>query len=570
MKLIRLPFFLAALLLMVAAPGLGGQVQEVAAPDAAATLNYIHAAWDTLTRSATDCNSLTDVKVEGGAADGGASAAALLYLPADMPTSPKLNALAQSCHVRVLLLPRKIEKLGDVRPEELKAPGLLYLPNPYVVPGGRFNEMYGWDSYFIVLGLEADHREDLAKGMVDNFLFEIENYGAVLNANRTYYLTRSQPPFLTSMIRAVFENPASFEATPAGRIKARAWLAHASTLAEKDYATWDRPEHKAGTTGLSRYWDYGNGPVPEMADDSTYYTDVIRWLVAHPHEGGDGFLLKAAEHPDAAEAARLKQTSCDVQGSVVCARAWFGGYRLSREFYAGDRATRESGFDTSNRFGPFSGAAEEYAPVCLNSLLYRYERDLEHLALLLGNDRDAAHWDRRSQQRAAAIQRYLWRAKDGVFADFNFVHAKSSSYDFITSLYPLWAGFATREEATAMEAKLNLFERAGGLSTSNTNTGLQWDEPYGWAPTNWMVVAGLEAYGFRADAARIAGHFDATVDAGFAADGTIREKYNVVKGNSDVQVSTGYTANVIGFGWTNAIYLKMKEVLPKATGEATH
>jgi alpha,alpha-trehalase len=563
MRLIRLLFFLAALLLMVAAPGPGAHAQETAAPDAAATLNYIHAAWDTLTRSATDCNSLTDVKVDPGAADGVARAAAVLYLPADMPTSPKLNALVQSCHVRVLVLPRKIAKLGDVRPEELKAPGLLYLPNPYIVPGGRFNEMYGWDSYFIVLGLEADHREDLAKGMVDNFLFEIENYGAVLNANRTYYLTRSQPPFLTSMIRAVFENPASFEATPAGRIKARAWLAHAYTLAEKDYATWDRPEHKAGTTGLSRYWDYGNGPVPEMADDSTYYTDVIRWLVAHPHEGGDGFLLKAAEHPDATEAERLKQTSCDVHGSVVCERAWFGGYRLSREFYEGDRAMRESGFDTSNRFGPFSGATEEYAPVCLNSLLYRYERDLEHLALLLGNDRDAAHWDRRSQQRAAAIQRYLWRAKDGVFADFNFVHAKSSSYDFIASLYPLWAGFATREEATQMESKLNLFERAGGLSTSNTNTGLQWDEPYGWAPTNWMVVAGLEAYGFRADAARIAEHFDATVDAGFAADGTIREKYNVVKGNSDVKVSTGYTANVIGFGWTNAIYLKMQEISEK-------
>jgi alpha,alpha-trehalase len=563
MKLIRLQILIAALMVMVAAPGPGVDAQQVAAPDATETLSYIHAAWDTLTRSATDCNSLTDVKVEGGAAEVGASAPAVLYLPADMPTSPKLNALVQSCHVRVLLLPRRIEKLGDVRPEELKAPGLLYLPNPYIVPGGRFNEMYGWDSYFIVLGLEADHREDLAKGMVDNFLFEIENYGAVLNANRTYYLTRSQPPFLTSMIRAVFENPASFEATPAGRIKARAWLAHAYTLAEKDYATWDRPEHKAGTTGLSRYWDFGSGPVPEMADDSSYYTDVIRWLVAHPHEGGDGFLLKAAEHPDAAEAERLKQTSCDVHGSVVCERAWFGGYRLSREFYEGDRAMRESGFDTSNRFGPFSGATEEYAPVCLNSLLYRYERDLEHLALLLGNDRDAAHWDRRSQQRAAAIQRYLWRAKDGVFADFNFVHAKSSSYDFIASLYPLWAGFATREEATQMESKLNLFERAGGLSTSNTNTGLQWDEPYGWAPTNWMVVAGLEAYGFRADAARIAEHFDATVDAGFAADGTIREKYNVVKGNSDVKVSTGYTANVIGFGWTNAIYLKMQEISEK-------
>ena len=204
-----------------------------------------------------------------------------------------------------------------MRPEELPAAGLLYLPSPYVVPGGRFNEMYGWDSYFILLGLEADHREALAKGMVDNFLFEIEHYGGVLNANRTYYLTRSQPPFLTSMIRAVYENPASFPATPAGRTEARAWLERAYTLAEKDYSTWTRPEHLAGTTGLARYFDYGTGPVPEMADDSTYYSDVIRWLVDHPKEAADyAFLVKGSEHPDAAEAARLKQTSCDVNASV--------------------------------------------------------------------------------------------------------------------------------------------------------------------------------------------------------------------------------------------------------------
>ncbi len=119
---------------------------------------------------------------------------------------------------------------------------------------------------------------------------------------------------------------------------------------------------------------------------------------------------------------------------------------------------------------------------------------------------------------------------------------------------------ATREEAKPMEAKLGLFERAGGLSTSNTDTGLQWDEPYGWAPTNWLAVAGLDAMGFRADAARIAQHFDATVDAGFAADGTIREKYNVVTGNAQVTVSAGYKQNVIGFGWTNAVYLKLKEI----------
>src|SRR5665213_1551361 len=558
MKLFRL-FFLAFFAVLAATIQTADLwAQKAAAPNPDATLQYIHAAWDTLTRSVTDCNSIADIKVDSAAA-----ANPVLYLPADLSAPSKVTALEQSCNVRVLSLPRHIEKLGDVRPEELHTPGLLYLPNPYIVPGGRFNEMYGWDSYFILLGLEADHREALAKGIVDNFLFEVEHYGAVLNANRTYYLTRSPSPLLTARSRVVIENPASFPATPAGRTQARSWLQHAYMLAEKDYTTWARPEHKAGSTGLTRYYDYGTGPVPEMADDSSYYTDVIRWLVAHPHQGGDAYLVKDSEHPDAAEAARLKLTSCDVRASVVCARAWFDGYRLSRDFYLGDRAVRESGFDTSNRFGPFSGDTHHYAPVCLNSLLYRYERDLEHLALLLSNAKDAAHWDRRSQARASAIQRYLWRPKDGVFADFDFVHARTSSYAYITSFYPLWAGYPTRDQTTKMEAKLNLFERPGGLSTSNTNTGLQWDEPFGWAPTNWIAVAGLEAFGFRADAARIAQHFDATVDAGFAADNTIREKYNVVAGNSNVQVSAGYTTNEIGFGWTNAIYLKMREIMQK-------
>ena len=554
MKLFCL-FFLA----VAAIQNPNAQAQDVGAnpipapnpePSPAATLSYIHGAWDTLTRSMTDCHSLVDIKI---------TANPVLYLPAETPAPKEVSALEQKCHVKVATLPRRIEKLGDVRPEELPAAGLLYLPNPYVVPGGRFNEMYGWDSYFIVLGLEADHREALAMGMVDNFLFEIEHYGAVLNANRTYYLTRSQPPFLTSMIRAVYENPASFPATPAGRTEARAWLERAYALAEKDYSTWTRPEHKAGTTGLARYFDYGVGPVPEMADDSTYYPDVIRWLVAHPREG-EGFLVKGSEHPDAAEAARLKQSSCDVRASVVCERAWAGGYRLSRDFYLGDRAMRESGFDPSFRFGPFSGATHHYAPVCLNSLLYRYERDLEHLAHLLAKPAEAHQWDRKAKARDVAIQRYLWRQKEGVFADFDFIHAKASSYAYIASLYPLWAGVATREEAKQVADKLNLFERPGGLSMSNTQTGMQWDEPFGWAPTNWIAVAGLQAAGFREDAKRIARAFDATVDAGFAKDATIREKYNVVSGNANVQVSAGYKVNVIGFGWTNSVYLKMKQV----------
>jgi alpha,alpha-trehalase len=544
MKLSYLLFFAA-----LAAPH--AQDAGPGAPDPQATLRYIHSAWDSLTRSDNNCSAVSDVKV---------TAVSVLYLPAELPTPPNVAALEQKCHVKVMHLPRRIEKLADVRPDELAAPGLLYLPNPYVVPGGRFNEMYGWDSYFILLGLEADHHEALAKNIVDNFLFEVEHYGSVLNANRTYYLTRSQPPFLSSMVLAVYEDPASFPATPAGRTEGNNWLEQAYAVAEKDYSTWTRPEHRAGETGLARYFDYGSGPVPEMADDSTYYSDVIRALVEHPSPEAAGFLIKGAEHPDAGEAARLKQTSCDVRASLVCMRAWFGGYRLSRDFYEGDRAMRESGFDTSDRFGPFSGATHHYAPVCLNSLLYRYERDLAHMAHLLGKPQDARLWDRRANARAAAIQRYLWQPKEGVFADYDFTRRRASSYAFISSLYPLWAGVATREEANSMEAKLSVFERPGGLSTSNTNTGLQWDEPYGWAPTNWIAVAGLDAMGFHADAVRLAKDFDTTVDDGFAADGTIREKYNVVTESAQVKVSAGYTQNVIGFGWTNAVYLKFKEI----------
>ena len=551
MKLFPLLFF------VVAAIGNSNlQAQDVGAgpnpaPNSEATQAYIHSAWDTLTRSMTDCHSLVDIKV---------TVNPVIYMPAEMPAPPEVEALKEKCHVKVLSLPRRIEKLADVRPEELAAPGLLYLPHPYVVPGGRFNEMYGWDSYFIVIGLEADGRAELAKGMVDNFLFEIEHYGAVLNANRTYYLTRSQPPFLTSMIRAVYENPASFADTREGRSAAHAWLERAYVLAEKDYSTWTRAEHLAGTTGLARYWDYGHGPVPEQSDDSTYYPDVIRWLEAHTGQG-EGMLVKGSEHPDSAEAARLKETSCDIAASVVCERAWAGGYRLSKDFYEGDRAMRESGFDPGFRFGPFDGATQHYAPVCLNSLLFRYEGDLAHFALLLEKPEDAARWEKNAKARSAAIHHYLWREREGVFADYDFVHHKSSDYAYISSLYPLWAGVATREEAKLVVDKLSLFERAGGLSMSNFNSGLQWDEPFGWAPTNWVAIEGLDRAGFRADARRLAAKFDHTIDEGFATDGTIREKYNVVGGNSDVQVKTGYKNNQIGFGWSNGVYLKLREIL---------
>jgi alpha,alpha-trehalase len=164
----------------------------------------------------------------------------------------------------------------------------------------------------------------------------------------------------------------------------------------------------------------------------------------------------------------------------------------------------------------------------------------------------------------------MWRAKDGVFADFAFSHARTSTYAYLTSLYPLWAGVATREQAAQMVKSLGIFERPGGLAMSNTRSGLQWDEPYGWAPANWIAVAGLEATGYRTDAARIAREFDAAVDKGFAQDGTIREKYNVVTGDADVHVAEGYKVDVIGFGWTNGVYLKFSEIAKTAAAGAAN
>ncbi len=515
-----------------------------AVPDPVATRAYIDHAWSTLTRSMDDCSALADSKMDSRP---------VLYLPADMATPAGFDAIAAHCHVDVQVLPRVIQQLGDLSPTQLPKQGLLYLPNPYVVPGGFFNEMYGWDSYFIVLGLVADQHEAMARGMVDNALFEVAHYGAVLNANRSYYLTRSQPPFLSSMIRAVLDDPASFP----DKAAATAWLRRAYPLAVRDHSTWTRPEHRAGDTGLARYFGYGGtSPVLEM-QDSSYLRGVIDWLLAHPAQN-PGYLLKASQHPDAAEMATLKVASCDVQASKVCAGAWSKGYRLRADYFLGDRAMRESGFDTTFRMGPFGGSTHHYAPVDLNSLLYRYELDLHDFAKRLGLKADAQRWAAAAAARRVAINKYLWRPDRGMYMDYDFIAGKPSTYHFVSSYYPLWAGAASPAQAASMRGKLTLFERKGGLQMSDHDSGAQWDAPFGWAPTNWLAIKGLDACGFHDDARRLAHKFTGTIDRSLAADGTIREKYNMASGNADVRISAGYKANVIGFGWTNGVYLKLQ------------
>jgi alpha,alpha-trehalase len=519
---------------------------------------YINGAWDKLSRSMTDCHSLVDPKVK---------AAAILYLPKEIPMPKEIVALQSQCNVRVKRLPVQIQHFGQIKLTDIPAPGLLYLPNPYVVPGGRFNEMYGWDSYFIILGLLRNGRIDLARGMVENFFFEIEHYGGVLNANRTYYFTRSQPPFLSSMVLAVYSAEASRAKAPEERNRLRAWLTQAYTYTQRDYSLWTSGIHRAGDTGLARYYDTGEGPVPEMADDSTYYRDAIRWLLAHP-QSGPGYLVLLPNDPSPAEISKAAALSCDVTVSVVCAHAHVNGHWLTRGFYSGDRAMRESGFDTSFRFGPFSGSTHHFAGVDLNSLLYKYELDMARIAALLDRPSDVPQWTARAAKRRAAIDRYLWNPARGLYTDYDYTTRRASTYLYATTFYPLWSGVASPSQAKAVEKNLELFEKPGGLAMSTYNSGMQWDLPFGWAPVTWIAIEGMHKAGDDADALRVAREFSHTIAENYTREGTIREKYDVVRGSSQVQIATGYKGNQIGFGWTNGVYLEMQHLLGATPSEA--
>jgi len=509
--------------------------------------DYIRTGWDRLTRSLDDCDTFADPKLAGHPT---------LYLPAELSEPADVQQLPAKCSIRIARLPRVIHGPGEIDPAQIDPPGLLYLPHSYVVPGGRFNEMYGWDSYFIIRGLIEDHRLKLAEEMLQNFLFEMKNYGGILNANRTYYLTRSQPPFLTSMILGVYEAKKD-----AGQDDREA-IGREVAAAEDDAKLWNMAAHQAGETGLSRYFDFGEGPAPEsLHDESGFYATVAQFFLAHP-ELDRGYVVHPGEKPAdnvgppynvaKCDPAKSEQRNCDPSGHVY----------LSAEYYKGDRAMRESGFDISFRFGPYGAETENFAPVCLNSLLYKEEMQIAQVYVIVGDSKSAAIHRAAAERRKQLIQKYLWDEKRGMFFDYNFATQKRSAYDYLTTFYPLWVGLATPEQARAVDANLKLFEQAGGLAMSRNESGVQWDYPYEWAPEILIVVEGLHRYGFSDDANRIAYEFLSTVAENFRRDGTIREKYNAVTRSSETAVAAGYRQNVVGFGWTNGVFLCLLRSLP--------
>jgi len=498
---------------------------QTAAPPAQtpSILAYIQRTWTVLTRSNKNlATAAVDPKFHP-AKDG--------RWPVYVPRSDDLPLIEESLRRE---MPASGFKSIDIQqlPEDLdslREQGLLYLPRPYVVPGGRFNEMYGWDSFFIQVGLLRDADLDLAKDMADNFLYEVNNYGKVLNANRTYYLTRSQPPFLTQMILGVYK-----------KTHDRKWLEDAEPEIEKYYRVWSTEPHLTPDTGLSRYYDMGEGPAPEVvsaerdAQGRTHYDLVKNYFKTH--------------QIDAYDVSQYYDKATD---------------QLTPLFYKGDRSMRESGFDPSNRFGPFNIDIVHYDPVCLNSLLYLMETQTAEILHTLGRDADAGVWGKRAQQRAERINRLMWDPKDGLYYDYDFVTKRIRHYPFLTTFYPLWAGFASAEQAARVEKNLPLFEKMGGLQTSTYVSGNQWDAPFGWAPLQMIAVEGLRRYGYRDDAERISMKFLSLVRREFLRQGYIVEKYDVVAGGSNVaaNIHFGYSANQAGFGWTNAVFTELYDQL---------
>jgi alpha,alpha-trehalase len=424
----------------------------------------------------------------------------------------------------------EIRQLPD-DPGEISDQGLLYLPYPYVVPGGRFNEMYGWDSYFIQVGLLRDGEVELAKNMVDNFLYQVEHYGKVLNANRTYFLTRSQPPFLTQMVLGVYR-----------KTRDLAWLRSAAPAIEKYYQFWITEPHLTKETGLSRYYDFGEGPAPEVISDErdkqgrTHYDRVKEYYRAHEVRDYD-----LSQYYDKAKD------------------------ELTPLFYKGDRTMRESGFDPSNRFGQFNVDIIHYNPVCLNSLLYLMETEAAEILKIVGRNSEARRWTARAEERARRINRLMWDERDGLYYDYNFARKEIRRYPFVTTFYPLWAGIASPKQAARVAANLHLFELPGGLQTSTNKSGSQWDAPFGWAPMQMIAVKGLRRYGYNREADRITTNFLSMIVKDFREHNTIVEKYDMERRTSQLGagIKYGYETNVIGFGWTNAAFTELYAELPE-------
>ncbi|MEM6718718.1 MAG: alpha,alpha-trehalase [Bacteroidota bacterium] len=467
-------------------------------------------------------------------------------LPVYVPHQDELafnyyKELEQTLAIRAIKLPE------DISPEYVKSinqqPGILSLKLetvqgkvkgvPFVVPGGRFNEMYGWDSYFEAIGLLCDGKVDLAKAMADNFQYQIEHYGKILNANRSYYLTRTQPPFYTSLISEIFQVTKDID-----------WLASHLKTAIKEYETvWMVAGKRLTANGLNRYFAEGIGIPPETEEG---HFDALFSKYAQKHA------ISEEEFIQKYQSGEIKEPTLDT-------------------YFVHDRSLRESGHDTSWRL---DDCCADLNTVDLNSLLYKYETDFGYLidTYFAGvfEGYHGTYWWTVAQERMERMYTFMWNEEKGQFFDYNFKTETQTHFESASNYFPLWSGVNAKNVKSIVNALMTQLKEKGGIAGTSRrmNDALptnaiqrQWDYPNGWAPHQMLIWGGLQQHGCQKELQELLYRwlYMITINA-VNYNGTIPEKYDVVAATHKVFAEYGNVGvdfeyiTQEGFGWMNASY----------------
>ncbi len=392
---------------------------------------------------------------------------------------------------------------------------LLALPNKYIVPGGRFKEQFYWDSYFIMLGLAADNKWEMIEGMIENVAHMIDRFGFVPTANRTYFISRSQPPFFASMIELL--------ATKKGDEFVIKYLPYLVS----EYEFWMKGSYESIAIGqiasnrvvmmpggeiLNRYYDNKCTPRPEAI---------------------------SGDNKTAAEAT----------------------WRNSSDVYLNLRAAAESGWDFSSRW--FDDPANiltiqtiDIIPVDLNCLIYQMELAISKLYRLTNNLDLSKKFELLASKRVNALQHYCWDENEGFYSDYNFVKNKKTGRLTLAAVFPLYSKISTQQQADLVALRLERdFLKQGGLVTTLCESGHQWDKPNGWAPLEWIAIEGLHNYGHNELAEEIKNRWISTNVNGYNVNGILVEKYNVE--DIDQPSTCGEYILQQGFGWTNGVFIAL-------------
>ena len=393
-----------------------------------------------------------------------------------------------------------------------KYSSLIPVPNDFIIPGGRFRETYYWDSYFTMLGLQESHQTQIIQNIIGNFAYLIDKYGFIPNGTRTYYLTRSQPPFFSMMIDLLAKTDGSSVYTkyqPELLKEYSFWMKGSGKL--KPNEAYRNSVRMAAGEILNRYWDESDKPREESFKQ------------------------------DVENAKNSKQTP--------------------EEFYRNIRAAAESGWDFSTRWMDTTGKLETIqttfiVPVDLNCLMYHLEITLANSYKLQGNKTKYAYFENKAVLRKKAILKYSWSEKNGWFMDYNWKEKLQTPVETLAGSYPLEFKIASPAQAQkAANVLKTKFLKSGGLVTTLNRSGQQWDSPNAWAPLQYMAIDGLNNYNFKNLARTIAEDWASSNIRVFNSTGKLMEKYNVI--DTDVKAGGGEYPLQDGFGWTNGVLLNL-------------